>query len=432
MGDQQDDKMMFLPTQVEAAYTPLSLEAGRACANCRWFSAQHYEYGEPAGSKCHLIQSWPDDILPTGYCERHEMKPPPPDWMKDISLPTDESGTKEERGVIARLIDRFKGHQAPQQTGFKVYGERWVAWWTNNFKDREDEFFPEAAIDRYVARVDTGMVPYPELWYWHTPGSKHGQADWVGRIDHYCVAAGTFDDTPAAQAAKAYYSKHRQGVSHGFTYDPRFFKDSAYQEFNTFEISPLPPKVAANAFTDFEGVKAVAISPDKQRQLEQVFGKDIAAQIIAETEAKSKAIEELGVAYKDFADIVGGEAAADEKAVEKVEGDLKTFIADVVTDSAEVVTIARDTAKALTAVRTVYDTRIKAIEDGFKAHVQKHADQIAALKEQLDARPRTASADAETELTPDRVQSIQDTVKQQSTHTNSFWGTEVSDLPDGE
>ena len=57
--------------QDEVHYVPLSSETGAACANCRWFMLDD---GVPL---CHLVASYPLDILPTGYCDRHEAIPMP-------------------------------------------------------------------------------------------------------------------------------------------------------------------------------------------------------------------------------------------------------------------------------------------------------------------------------------------------------------------
>lgn len=399
------EKSFMLFRQADVNYTPLSLSPGQACANCRFFKSYGGEYS--MHPECHLVDSWPEAIEATGRCDRWEAAPvPEPLEQPPIPVVIVEVETETETGEAAQggksawqnVMGAFRRllHRAPDtSSGFKVYGDRWVGWWTNNFEDRDGEFFTEKAIDEYVERVDAGIVPYPQLWYWHVPGTKHGEADWLARIDHYCVAAGTFDDTPAGKAAKAYYSSARdqQSMSHGFTYDVTAKKDKVYHQFNTFELSPLPPRVAANPFTQFEEVKAMGLSPEKQAQLERVFGAQIAASIIADTEAKSKAIEEAGVAYKDFARMDEPTSPAPE-AVKAVEAEVKTLISETMRDSAEAVTVVANLVKAFAALQT--DSAAK-LEQALKIAEESQAE-VKALREQMDLRPRSASRASETEI----------------------------------
>lgn len=310
-----------------------------------------------------------------------------------------------------------KSEPEPQEGGFKVYkdpdgAQRWLGYWTNNFKDREGEFFSEKAIDDYIARVDMGIVPYPALWHWHAPGTKHGQADWVGRIGHYVVASGTFDDTPLGQlAAKAYASgKQRYSMSHGFTYDRRYKKGGVYHQFNTFEVTTLPPQVAANAFTDFEGVKAMTLTQEKRESFERLFGKDKAAEILAETEAKSKALEELGVEFKDFGH-ADAETEAAKEAVAVAAKDITALLPDLMEGNGLAVQAALESVKQVKANNTRLDT------------MQKELDSLKAL---LGDRPRQASKDQATELTPDRVKELLENAEKQNKQVDKFWNTEVT------
>ena len=322
------------------------------------------------------------------------------------------------KAQVETYVEQALGRKedAPTVSAFKVYGNRWVALNSNNFKDRDDEWFSEKAIDRYIARVDAGLVPPPELWFWHVPGSKHGQADWVARIGHYAIASGTFDDTPAGKAAAKHYAKEgkRYAVSHGFAFDPAKKRDNVYHDFNTFEISPLPARAAANPYTSFEGVKDMALTDEKRKKLEAVFGAEVAAEIIATTEAASKEIEALGVAYKEFVDATDEQPSASKEAVEKVETDLKGLITDVLGDTAETARIATAMSKALEAHKTATDARIAAFET-----------QLAALKEQLDSRPRSAAQAPETAV---EDKAVLETVRKQMTKRDAFWGTEVPDV----
>lgn len=64
----EQEKLFQRPTQAEAAYTPLSGDLTKACATCRWFAKDD-------GGYCGIIDNYPQDILPTGICNRHEVVP---------------------------------------------------------------------------------------------------------------------------------------------------------------------------------------------------------------------------------------------------------------------------------------------------------------------------------------------------------------------
>jgi hypothetical protein len=446
------------PTQAEVNYKSHADE--RQCQQCRWFAK-----AADGGPYCHLVTLTPEPIAADSSCDRHEMLTPdalmdmgkelppavnadavePPTFVDEtvviangvvdplpivddeptviINLPP--SPPIADKAVFERIWDgitnAIKGRKddEPQVSGIKVYGNRWLAWWTNSFEDREKEFFPAKAIDAYIARVDMGIVPYPELWAWHTPGTKHGQADYLARIGNFALASGTFDDNAAGSAAKAAYQRkgQRYQMSHGFFYEPARKQGGVYHQFNTFELTTIPAKAqaAANSFTDFQGVEPM-LTPEKKAHLEELFGKETAEQIIAQTEAKDKAVAELGIAYKDFAavDETTVETEAAKEAVESANKDFSQAFLDVTADSAIVVEIARDAVKQLAEYKKSTDATVKGLRES-----------VAKLQEELDGKPRSASKDAATELTPERIQQMTDNVDKQSKHIDPFTGIEI-------
>jgi len=298
----------------------------------------------------------------------------------------------------------------PAAAGFKALGSVWFAWWSNSFQDHDDEYFAEKAIDEYVRRVDVGAVPYPELWLWHTPGTKHGQAEWVGRIGHFAVAAGSFDDTPAGKAAQAHYAKAGgdYGMSHGFTYDPGQKSDGVFHQFNTFEISVLPAKAAANPYTAFSEVFDMEMDDEKFAFLARVLGsEEVAKQLITATEDKSRAMDALDVRYKDFVrmdepavkaeppeeDALEDEAAPTEEAPEE-KADVGAFIESVTEDVAALANVVNSLIGKLEAVQAegaAEKARYAESEATLRAEVK-------ALREAVDLRPRSATTDPATEI----------------------------------
>ncbi len=229
----------------------------------------------------------------------------------------------------------------------------------------------------------------PELWVWHTPGTRIGQASYVDRHGHFVVAGGTFDDTPDGQAAKAYYGKHAhaKGISHGYFFPPEKRVKGQYHSFNTFEFSPLPLGAEANLFTSFEGVKEAKMNESKQAELEKVFGKERATEILASLDARGKALEALEVEYKDF---TGEDLAvkAHKEAVDNADKAFGELVSELLEASAEPITAALEAVQVAKAA--------KADAAKLEAQYAEALKQIDALRQEMELRPRRASKDITT------------------------------------
>lgn len=204
------------------------------------------------------------------------------------------------------ILDRLFGVKDKSETGFKVLeGNKWVAWYTNARKDLEGEKFSYEGLMREVKRQnETG--DYPELWFYHIAGTRHGKANGAFIVNDMVVAVGTFDDTPMAESMKKYYQKSVDvALSHGFVYDGNKFDGETYQEFKTFEISTLPRGKEANPYTSFGllEIKAmdVKVNEDQKQALELALGSEVAGQVLAQSpdalKAATKALDGI-VNYK--------------------------------------------------------------------------------------------------------------------------------------
>lgn len=457
----------WMYSQVETAYVPVSPAMPSACAGCRWFNSYGSEYSQHPD--CRIVNSYPDPIEPTGWCNKFEAMPAPAEIPQtpmpvvivdadvtevvvgeaalggkadeapadgdedtteveavDVEETPAEEATVDVPSTIKRVVlnigatveKAFRRKPDEAATGLKVVDNNWLAVWSNNFKDRDGEMFPETAIDDYVARVDMGVVAQPELWVWHAGKSvRIGQADWVGRHGHFLFAAGTFDADEKAQTAKAYYAKnaHKTTISHGFTYPAEQFDGKCYRSFNTFEISLLPSGVEANLYTSLAGVKAMALSDEKKKYMEEVFGKERAGQILADWDKRGKALEELNVEFKDFVAPEGSESV-EAKALERAEKSLRDLIPELAEGSAEAVTAALEAVK----VAKSSDAKVKTLEG-----------EIDKLRAEMRLRPRAASQSPETVLSEasEISKSIKEKFEQQMVERDPFTGLEVVKAP---
>jgi hypothetical protein len=131
---------------------------------------------------------------------------------------------------------------------------RWVTAWSSNYEDDDNppDIISEKAHREYIERVEKGEVPYPELWHWHTKGTKWGEADWLAYDKDAGImwASGLVDEGHEKEALNISKSNIKIGVSHGMknvSRDPNIKK--VINSYTTYEISDLPFSAAANKMT---------------------------------------------------------------------------------------------------------------------------------------------------------------------------------------
>lgn len=287
-----------------------------------------------------------------------------------------ETGSKESP-IIAWLKKTFgkKADEPLTGSGFKALpNNKWVAYHTNSFEDKSHEIFTEAAHDQYIEWLDKGAIPYPDLWYWHIPGTKHGQAEWVDRVGHIVVSAGSFDDSELANLFRKEYEKNPQMTSHTYGYPKGGrLQDGSFQTYFTVEISPLPVGKQSSVWSPFMEVKEMPITPEKITKLEGILGKDLASEVLGNADKMSKELEAIGIKFKEAESI----PAVDTDAREAIK---------------ELATANKAASDDLTAKLTELLTGIKAIQDGEKARNEAVAKLETFVKEQFELAPRATQS----------------------------------------
>lgn len=131
---------------------------------------------------------------------------------------------------------------------------RWIAAWSSNYLDDDipPDIISEQSHKDFIERVEKGLAQYPELWHWHTEGTKWGITDWLA-YDEDCGivwASGTIDEGHEKEALALIKSKIELGVSHGMKDIVRSPVDKkVIAQHTTYEISDLPLRWAANKMT---------------------------------------------------------------------------------------------------------------------------------------------------------------------------------------
>lgn len=395
-------------SQDEAHYTTAAKSTDLSCATCRWFDA--------ATDYCGIVKSTPVDIAADGGCDRHEAKagalPEPVEVAevikgepetpeKPVELPVTVA-VSDSNGIVNKIVKTVKQAFTPKpdDSAFQVFkaadGKHyWIARYTNNFEDRDKEILSQKAHESYVARVNLGLVEAPELWIYHAKGTKHGQADEIWMHAGFIFAFGHFDDTEEAKSAIKYYQREKDiELSHGFTY-PKWGKtaDGVYESYNTFEISTLPKGAASNPFTSFEEIETMALSAKQEATIEKVIGKDGLKRIQAlhsNAEDMKQVLDAAEVKRKDFVETQPTES------IEAGSGEaIKTLLADMIAVQAALVEEIDGFKAELATSKTAQETAVKSVTENKTTITQLTAD-LAAVKAQLSARPKTASTDPAT------------------------------------
>lgn len=363
--------------QSEAGYLTVSPDVARACASCRFFDVesdwpcmivmQNDPYPIVAGGICDEYRSYPvrdENWYPTGQ-EMNPAIPPPLNpsvgsvefteivevgemAKKPVLHMTEDEMEAEDKPKKAlglldiavenlnKFIEQFRPYTSKSDielTGFKVFEDgRFLAWWSNNFKDKQDEIISEYAIDEFIDKANKGLEPMPELWWMHIRGTKHGQAEKMFRVGHFALAIGHLDDAqsnPLVPFFKSWYAKQKNvTMSHGFFYKPSLKQNGVYHHIRTYEISSLIAGREANPYTSFEVNKMSIITETQRADLEREFGKDFTERIVQHATEQGKALESQNVAFKSLPSGFGSETLLLLGAVKTVEEDALKAISE--------------------------------------------------------------------------------------------------------
>jgi hypothetical protein len=189
------------------------------------------------------------------------------------ALYASEGKSKKENGMsdtgvldkIVGFIDGLRKKETKESnadTGLLLFkGKddrlRFLVRYSNKFRDDDfpvKEIISDNSHRRFDEMVDKGTLPMPNLWIWHVPEWKFGEADWHAYDDSgFAMASGLVDK---GKEPVALWLSKQKGVrtSHGMppasiVRDPE--DPSVIIEHQTVEISVLPEDSAANKMTGF-------------------------------------------------------------------------------------------------------------------------------------------------------------------------------------
>lgn len=173
-----------------------------------------------------------------------------------------------DRGNLPDRLAALKALDEPSRPGaVAIMGDRFVMWASNNFRDREGEYFPaegmRAAVDRFNARqaprgfANVLHVGHPQM----TPGLPREASDWgeierAGYTDGFVLVEGRVTDPAVAAKIAEWGSREDLGTSWEYQYMPWDLDEDTgvYSSFDFDRVSVLPRSKAANPWTpDLKG-----------------------------------------------------------------------------------------------------------------------------------------------------------------------------------
>lgn len=402
-------------TQEKAGFAPLGGSDTQACANCQWFMAP---------SSCHVVEDWPNPIVPTGlstlWRERVKYEPEP----MEVRIVKSQKATAAAANWMAgfkAFVQMVRGKEperegfaSPSESGMKFTKDstgalRWFAWVSNNGRDADNppELFESKAHQEFAAHCEqTGE--YPEAWLFHQEGTKWGQADWVDYADGFLVASGTVD--PGFEhIAQNLASMPNLGVSHGYKYRYSSEPEGVIGWYRSYEISALPLEAAANKWTGIDILKGGTDMFGRREFLVKALGEDAVKALEGATADASRKMDASGVQRKSTTEPDGTEEPKQPEAAAIAETPAESAPAAAVTPENEEAEKAAFKALIGEAMGEAVGPKFKSLEEslaGIEARVkalEKSDDEkIAAVLSGARSRGSAYRASASDDNTGDK------------------------------
>lgn len=410
-------KLLVRPTQDEAGYLLVSTTQGQACANCRWFRPEHEVDGvEYEGGYCHLIDNWPESILPTGYCDRWEETPgmpepePLPVVIVEDQRAIDETKGESDieyyipaessKGLLQRVKDRFSSDYKPGQTMFRdADGRRYMAIITSSYQDREDEALMAKALKRYADScwlADDYFKSNNLHQVWHHDSLAVGDIVWADMKGPFLLEISKERDDIVSKKAWDYWESDEGSQDLGAS--PRYWyrkqdktDDGAIPLISKFETSTLPRQAAANLLT-FSGV--IPMSKARDEYLDKMFGVQGVAEMLKEGPEKlAKALAEAGIQGKSV------DNPTPEEAAETAKDNFSALLLQMIESQADILARFDDQQTATEEKSLAQNTRL----DDLQAQLKAFAADNNNLRAEMRNSPR-ASETAATQVTDPHLQ----------------------------
>lgn len=441
-------------TQEESGYVALSPKTGVAqCANCRFFLATDYASdGTMLGPACVLVNGYPEPILATGWCNKHEVrKPYEPEPLEveivDDTADTEEPAEAEAVGTVTeekafklfatpadlprlqKLMRSIKSELQPGTTLVRKGGERYMLIVTSNgFEDRHEEHVATLALKQYVDGFEAGRIKRNKHMYWHA--IEVGEIVAAGMVNGFLVEIAK---EKGANGKKFYdyveANPDGWGASQGFWVRQKDVREEGgkktYARIDKDETTTLPRDYAANRFT-LSAIGEDAMAQTKFEKLtDEIFGEGTAAALEKGTGALKKHLLKTGVELKQKdAETVADAADATAEAETTPPTDMASrdaLLMRMIDGMESLLTEVKNTM----AAAEVSEEKANSASEEMKALRKEVSDSLAEIREKLSLKPRIASQANETLVEGEQAEKAKDRIA--PPQIQKFGGLELID-----
>lgn len=148
----------------------------------------------------------------------------------------------------------------------------WIGRYSSNFRDRDNppEIISASAHKSFVEKVDKGLADLPVLEIWHNKAWEIGKSTWVAYDDSGFPIVGGYFYPEAYGIAEQLKEVSSIAMSHGMPASTikRDAEDpTIITEYESKEVSILPPFAAANEMAQFYVQKEADMPIDKRQKI---------------------------------------------------------------------------------------------------------------------------------------------------------------------
>lgn len=322
-------------------------------------------------------------------------------------------GDIEQVKFVAQVVGTLTSEEALAKSGGirlvkSADGDyRWFAHYSNNFRDLENDILMGKAHKQFVALVEEGILPYPDLQLFHEKDWTIGKADALfidasgDRVS--VIATGTFDKGMEFLAKHLNENSDKLANSHGMPYAHRVSSNKNSAEYHiideliTREISILPAGTEANPYT-----KTVLNSTRKEDKNMGIQYKREKLAEINVSPAMMQEVERLVDENRKWADASGADTkmltkesdeseVAETEVVEVVESEETEVTEDSpITEARVTEIVAEALAENNKELAQVIATELGSLADQYKSLVADQQKAVEDAKESVSPQGLTA------------------------------------------
>ncbi len=220
-------------------------------------------------------------------------------------LPEEDRGNLPDRlAALKSIAEPARGSSIAIVRDSGGTPTRFAAWASNNFRDREGEIFPEAAIKAAVDRFNARSAPRGYGNVFHVAPARWAEVDHAAYADGFVLFEGRVTDAKAAERIDTWREVEPVGTSIEYRYwSSALDAEGVYSSFDFDGFAALPRRRAANPWSPDISIKGEGQMPfntDVRAALVTIYDEDQVKAWESQASAKAEELTAAGVARKEL------------------------------------------------------------------------------------------------------------------------------------